>query len=628
MKQIITRLYEKKINASGLAIFRLFFSLVMLCEVVQIFYFRHLIYDKIPYVELSEIDYTIPLLLWLITIVLIAIGLFTRFACIINYIFCLVFIATINSYEYHMFYVYMGVSFLFLFTSIEKVFSLDRLRLILKHSNTRITYKPSRKTSVLNYYAYVLCGIAFVYFDSIFYKTASYNWLNGLGMWLPSSLPQITHLDSESFLLNNKWLSLFLGYVTFAFEGVFLFTFYKKKWRLPLFIIGVCLHLGIVIEFPLPWFGLGVSALYVLMVPVSFWKKIRKIAIFKTARLIFYYDEECPLCNRTKIILNYLDFFNAIEFKGVQTYGFSNLLFKNINEDELLDNIYSISDKGTIYSGIDTYKVAFKKIPLLLPIGILLCIPGIYHIGKLIYEKIAKNRYVERCTEENCGFKPANFPSITDDIKLSKTIRVKDLRISLITFGFVFILFFQINITLNSLLINNFKENIGFTGTTFSNTLNKVSMPLHKITKTFLGITTHAVFMDSHFNEYNHIIAIEAIFDDGKNIWLPIIDKEGNPDKYSYSFNWVKWTFRVNNPRINQDKLEKGIRDFTAFWAHKNNVDINTIKFLIKVKKVEIPTQWEESFLSKQIDNPWLNGGYVEWERDKFYSFVKDIEKI
>tara|TARA_R110002167_G_scaffold35735_2_gene113941 strand:- start:1001 stop:2887 length:1887 start_codon:yes stop_codon:yes gene_type:complete len=628
MKRIITRLYDKKIDASGLAIFRLCFSLVMLCEVIQLYYFRHLIYDKVPYIELSEIDYTVPLLLWMASIVFIAIGLFTRVASIVNYIFCLVFIATINSYEYHMFYVYMGVSFLFLFTSIEKVFSFDRLGLILKHSNTRVTYKPSRKTSVLNYYAYVLCGIAFVYFDSIFYKTASYNWLNGMGMWLPSSLPQITHLDSQSFLLNSKWLSLFLGYVTFVFEAVFLFTFFRKKWRLPLFIVGVGLHIGILIEFPLPWFGLGVSALYLLMVPVSFWRKIREKLSFKSARLIFYYDEECPLCNRTKIIINYLDFFNAIEFKGVQTYGFNNPLFKDINQEDLLDNIYSISNNGTIYSGIDTYKVAFKKIPFLFSLGILLSIPGIYHIGKWIYTKVADNRYVERCTEENCGFIPATFPSQIDDIKLSKTIKIKDLRIGFITFGFVLILFFQINITLNSLLINNFKQNIGFTGTTFSHVLNKVSIPLHKISKTFLGVTTHAVFMDTHFNEYNHIVAIEAILDNGEKLWLPIIDKDGNPDKYAYSFNWVKWTFRINSPKIDQTKLEKGIRDFTAFWAYKNEINLNTTKFMIKVKKVDIPTRWEEDFLSKQIAKPWLDGGYVEWETGTFYSFVKDIEKI
>ena len=143
-----------------------------------------------------------------------------------------------------------------------------------------------------------------------------------------------------------------------------------------------------------------------------------------------------------------------------------------------------------------------------------------------------------------------------------------------------------------------------------------------------MGVTTHAVFMDTHFNEYNHIVAIEAILDNGEKLWLPIIDKDGNPDKYAYSFNWVKWTFRINSPKIDQTKLEKGIRDFTAFWAYKNEINLNTTKFMIKVKKVDIPTRWEEDFLSKQIAKPWLDGGYVEWETGTFYSFVKDIEKI
>lgn len=628
MKKLVTKLYDKKINASGLAVFRVLFTLVMLCEVIQLFYFRHLVYDKTPYIELSEIDFSIPLLLWMGVLGLIILGLFTRVATIINYIFCLVFIATINSYEYHMFYVYIGVSFLFMFTSISKVGSLDALLLKLKHSNTRITYNPPRTTSVLNYYAFVLTGIAFVYFDSIFYKSASYNWLNGLGMWLPASLPQITQLDIVSFVLNNKYLALFLGYLTFLFEGVFIFTFFRKKWRLPLAIIGIGLHLGILIEFPLPWFGLGVSALYVLMLPVGYWSKLQKYLSFKSHKLTFYYDEECPLCNRTKLILGHLDIFNAISFKGVQTYGFNNPIFKDIAQDDLLDNIYSVSNKGKIYSGIDTYRFAFTKIPLVFPLGIFLNIPGIYHIGKWVYTKIAENRYVERCSEENCGFVPADFPISMDNIKLSKSYKVKDLKIGFISFGLGVILIFQLNITLNSLLINNFKESIGFTGTSVSKSLNSVSMPLHKITKVFLGITTHAVFMDSHFNDYNHIIAIEAVLDNGDKVWLPIIDQEGNPDKYAYSFNWVKWTFRVNNRNINQSNLEKGIKDFTAFWAHKNNIDLNSTTFFVKVKKVEIAKQWEKDFLSNQIAKPWIDGGYVEWKANKMISAIKDIESL
>lgn len=628
IKRVILKLYDKKIDASGLAVFRILFSLVMLCEVIQLFYFRHLVYDKIPFIEPSEIDVTLPMIAWMISIVFITIGLFTRTATIVNYVFCLVFIGTINSYEYHMFYVYMGVSFLFIFTSISKVGSLDRLRLMIKYSNTRTTYIPPIKTSVLNYYIYVVLGIAFVYFDSIFYKSASYNWLQGLGMWLPASLPQVTHLSQESFILNSKILSLFLGYLTFAFEAIFLFTFFRKKWRVPLLIVGVGLHLGILVEFPIPWFGLGVCAIYLLMVPVKYWRSLKDKMTLREPKLFFYYDEECPLCNRTKNIIGYLDFFGAIDFKGVQTYAFNNPMFKTIGRDQLLDNIYSVSRRGKIYAGVDTYKYAFKRLPLLAPLGYLISIPGVYDLAKWIYGKVAENRYVERCTEENCGFQPADFPKSMNDVKILKAWTIKDLKIDVLAIGIISVLCLQINVTLNSLLINNFKEKVGFTGTPVANTMNKLSGPIHKLSRSFFGITTHAVFMDSHFKNYNHIIAVEAVLKNGEKIWLPIIDRNGNPDKYAYSFNWVKWTFRVDGPQIDKTRLEKGIRDFTAFWAHKNNVELNTTRFEIKVKRVEVPLHWEKNYLTKQIQKPWSSGGYVTWKDRQFQSNIKDIEKI
>lgn len=628
MKNRITRLYDKKIDASGLAVFRVLYGIVLLCEVVQLFYFRHLVFDKIPYLEVSEIDFTIPLVLWMLVIFCIILGLFTRTATIINYVLSLVFFATITTYEYHMFYVYMGVNFLLIFTSISKTGSLDALRLKLKYSNTRFTYNPERKSSALNYFVYVLLGIAFVYFDSIFYKSASNLWTKGLGMWLPASLPQVTHLGTESFLLNSRFLSLLLGYLTFAFEAVFLFTFFRKKWRIPLLLIGIGLHLGIVIEFPLPWFGLGVSALYILMVPVSFWKKISNRLRLKQEKLLFYYDEECPLCNRTKIIISHLDFFRAVEFKGVQTYGFEDERLKVISKDELLDNIYSISRSDKVFHGIDTYKYAFKRIPLLFPLGILISIPGIYHLAAAVYKGVAENRHVERCTEENCGFTPPSFPIESDTIKIFKNLRIRDLKIYALRIYFILVCFLQLNITYNSLLLKKSKNTIGFTDSSLEKGIQMVSKPLRVLSKTFFGITTHAVFMDTHFDDYNHIIAIEADLKDGRKIWLPIIDKEGNPDWYNYSFNWVKWTFRVNNRNINQKQLNKGIRDFTAFWAHKNGIDLRDAKFLVKVKKVDIPKHWEENFLEKQIAKPWVSGGYVEWKNEKYYPSVKDIEKL
>ena len=44
------------------------FCAVMLAEVLHLFYFRHLIFDAIPFVEEPAISFAMPLLLWMATL--------------------------------------------------------------------------------------------------------------------------------------------------------------------------------------------------------------------------------------------------------------------------------------------------------------------------------------------------------------------------------------------------------------------------------------------------------------------------------------------------------------------------------------------------------------------------------
>src|SRR5690554_1600910 len=203
--QNFSRLYDKQIDAKGLALFRIAFALVLLGEVIQLYYFRHLTFDKIPYVVPGEIEMWPVLLFWMGALIFVILGLFTRTAAIINYILSVAVIGTMSSYEYHMFYSYLIINFLFIFLPISKTFSLDRLILKLKYSNTLVRYNPPQTVSVLAYYLPVLLGIGFFYFDSVFFKFTSPLWLNGLGMWLPSSLPQAILVDISP-LLNIKVL--------------------------------------------------------------------------------------------------------------------------------------------------------------------------------------------------------------------------------------------------------------------------------------------------------------------------------------------------------------------------------------------------------------------------------------
>lgn len=628
--RILKKSFNKKIDGTGLAIFRITYSTVLLCEIIQLFYFRHLIFDKIPYLMPAEIDFGIPIIIWAIAVVAIIFGFRTRFFTIINYLLSLILIGTITTYEYHVFYAYMGVNFLLMFMPISQCLSLDRLIEKLKYSNTTYRHFPSKTVRQVHYLILPFVGIAIVYFDSIFYKLASPTWLNGLGSWLPSSLPMITH-SQNTWLLNQELLIKFIGWGTILFEAIFLVVFFRKKWRVPVFIIGMLLHIGIVIEFPIPWFGLTVCSIYLLLVPVSFWQKTFSINKSKPT-LFFYYDRNCPLCLRTVIILSHFDWFNKISFKTVQLDASSDIQISSIDEDILLDDIHSVNLKGEIFSGIDTYIECLTRIWFLSPLALLLRISGVNYLAKRVYSYIAKNRNTVRCTEDNCGF---NIPEIRDNnqLKILKNLKYEDFKFYLVKYFLVFVVFMQATLIINdSWLVEKVKTNLGIEKSLVNQKIKKLIFPLHKFTRTYFGITSHQVFTERiHFDNYNHIVAITYLNEEGNEIWLPIIDQRGMPDFYIYGANWVKWTFRVISLNVSQGNLEKGVRDFTFFWAEHNGINLKLSRkhqFNIKVKKIDSPRGWEKDFLTKQIDKPWVNGGYVIWEKREFSSFLKNIEEL
>lgn len=623
---VVKSLYEKKVHAVGLAIFRIFYSFMLLCEVGQVFYFRNLIFDDVPFLEPGELDFSAPLVCWMIVLVCMLFGLYTRQLAILNYLFSLIFFSTIGTYEYHMFYVYIGLNFILMFMDVSQVLSIDRIRFSLKYSNTRFRYVPTVYAPVLNYYILVLVGIAFIYFDSIFYKTMANLWTRGLGVWLPSSIPQAVYFNHIS-LLNQKELMLFLGYLTLVFEILFIFLFWFRRTRLIVAVIGIGLHFGILLVYPIPWFALGFIAIYMLLVPIAFWRRLYHWVVFKNPQITFYYDEQCPLCNRTVIVLRSLDWLKAVAFKGVQTYSSQDAHLAGRSEEVLLADIHSVSRRGTVRSGVDTYLEVARYIPVLVIPGVVFRIPGLYHLAKYVYSVIAGDRITERCTEDSCGYVPPVVPLDTDGIKILRTLRVKELRLWGISFGFAVLCLLQLISIYNSPLVGVVTNVTGFSRTGPGKQLGKLARGIQKQTKIYLGITGHTVFLDQHFEGYNHIIAIEYRGD--KRVFLPIINENGNPASYLLGPTWAKWSFRVNGPVVSVKKLESGVRDFTAFWMVQQGLKFDDEQnFAVLVKRIDTPEFWVRDFLKKQLEKPWKEAGSATWKNGEFSFSVKDIEAL
>lgn len=426
---------------------------------------------------------------------------------------------------------------------------------------------------------------------------------------MPASLPQVT-LIAPHWLLNQKYLVLFLGYLTFVFEVVFPIFFWVKRLRILFAIIGVGLHIGIFLIFPIPYFGLGVTALYVLLLPNKYWEWVGQKLKFKQPKLVFFYDNECPLCARTKTIIQFFDFFGAVDFKSVQVYGFEHEALQEIPKDKLLADMHTVDGKGTVRVGVDSYRKAFMYIPLFFVLGLLLYIPGIYHLAKRVYQYVAKNRELERCTEDSCGYTPPNFPIDSDDILLLKNLKVQDLRV----FGLKFMLLVVVILQLNGRFGPVTVSKISKVSESFGKAIEPVQIATHGYATKLLGITPHGVFVDGHFQGQDYIHTLTYNGD-----MLPMIQENGQPGKYLRGGSWVNYVFRVDRPFGKSDSpdLEKGLIRYSAFWLHKNGLGTENAEFDLIRKNVKVAFEWEKDRLKNNLAKPWKKVGKLVWKNNK-----------
>ncbi|MFT5250020.1 MAG: putative DCC family thiol-disulfide oxidoreductase YuxK [bacterium] len=603
---------KKKVDGTGLFLFRIVFSCIVLVEVTQMKVYQHLMFDKIPYAEPSDVNFNVLLIFWQLTLVCLIIGFKTRGAVVINFIMSSFFFMTLSEFEYNVFYTYQSISFLFLFLPISRGLSVDFLLRKIKYSGPYQTYTPPTAVNVWSYYLPILLGLGFVYFDSVCFKlTSNHIWLKGLGVWLPASLPQAVHVNF-SWLLNQEYVVKFLGYLTMIFEIVFLFFFWFNRYRTPFIIIGVGLHVGILGVFPTPLFAITAISFYVLLVPVHYWRKLFQK---RKEKIKFYYDQECPLCVRTKIILGSITPNDKVGFYGIQTFVHQEPLLKDINLDLLFQDIHGVKD-NKVYQGFEVYQIIFLSTWYLFPIGLFMSLPGVNFICRKIYELIAKNRLTERCTEDTCGYKPPTLPVNVNNIKLLKNVNIGAVKSKLLIGLIVTCFFFQgLSTWFTPLFQNQIKQSPIALIQRVNNTIYQVKSIFDPISYKTMAITNHPLFLEGHFKNYTSYYGLK----NQEGEFLPVYNKNGLVESDNYGTNWRFFTFEVNGPNPKINKAISGYKRYLYFYVGKNKIKHKDLRFDLMKKKVKVPRRWGKDFLNKMILNPWVKVGTMGWSNGEFF---------
>ncbi|GAB4257087.1 MAG: hypothetical protein Kow0065_06160 [Methylomicrobium sp.] len=585
-------------------------------------YFRHLIFDPVPYIDVEFPLIPFFLCLWGIAAFFIIIGYHCQYALIASYVFWIIFVQFTpmqrdfdGGFDAFM----TGAGFFLLFMPTDRAFAVDRLR-------ARLTvpfhvFKPDTFDNVsrLSYVLPVVICLGFLYVDSAVHKLFAEHWRNGLGAWLPSTQPYYISVIDMSWLLNQEWLQKLIGYTILIFQFSFLFFFSNRHLRPFYLLVGVSLHLGITLTFNIYPFGLGMLIFYTLLVPFSWWRCLGHFIRSSSVSLKVFYDRDCPLCNRTAHIIHFFDIRNAILFLDAQTFSKDEPKLASFTLETLLTDLYAVDRQGNVYRGVDTYIQILLTMRYLFFIGWLLKTPGIYHLAKSRYRKIADQRQRHPC-DQNCVVptysQPSSFYAMLFENRTGNAAKVVK-RLKTLTKVTMIIIILQLNSTIHYGLLYRF--DIDTRSHPLALALTQASNSILLLSHSFLGITPHALYLHDHFEGYDKLIAITYTSKDGNESWLPFVNSQGRLLAPHWGRVHSMWANIAVTPKIDEARLNKFIMKITAFWAHRLGLALDDTVFHIKMKSNAAPSYWVHNLRELNLNNTaWTEIGTATWQNNRF----------
>lgn len=606
--------FHQLVSAAPIGLFRVLFGLITLQEIFFLNYFHHLIFDPIPFMDMEFPMIHFFIWIWGAVAACLMVGYHSQFAALANYAFWIVFV---NFTPMHRdfdggFDAFMiGANFFLLFMPIDKRFSLDELRRKLNQPFEDSVDSSSARVSGLAVTLPVTICLGFLYFDSAIHKMFAEHWRNGLGAWLPASMPYYISALDFSWWLNQESLQKVIGYGIIVFQFTFIFC-WRHRWLQPAyFLFGAGLHLGITLVLNIYPFGLGMLIFYALVAPSDWYQAFGRAIKCPNRTLTVFFDEQCPLCRRTVIILRHFDICAAIDFKGMQTYANQYTELSAVDDELLLRDLYALDGAGKLYAGIDTYAQILKKMRYPYPVGLLLTLPGVRTVAAAVYRRIADNRIREACQDVCPIPKAVVIQTWYDKLFVDKSQPQLRRTLHKVAKCFLLMIAFQVNSSLHYGLVYRLNIDTGQSAATrlFSELSNSVAL----VSTSFFGITPHALYLHDHFAGYNQLVAITYIDPQGDERWLPFVDQQGRMLAPNWGRVHSMWANIAVTPKIDRYRLRRAVMRVTAFWGIKLGLDLNSTTFRVKVKNIVMPFSWEKDLLQRNLSGIWETCGEVAW---------------
>jgi len=112
----------------------------------------------------------------------------------------------------------------------------------------------------------------------------------------------------------------------------------------------------------------------------------------KRDRNVLLFDSDCPMCTFQSRTLSWLDWFNRVEMISLKDPRTQEIAL-DITREDLLEAIHCVTPDGEIHWGARAIRFLGMRIPLLIPVGLFLWLPGVIWIAEKGYAFVSRNRH-------------------------------------------------------------------------------------------------------------------------------------------------------------------------------------------------------------------------------------------
>jgi uncharacterized membrane protein YphA (DoxX/SURF4 family) len=572
-----TRFFSQLNTAVGtqsMALFRVLFCLFCLSIIKEVYFFSSLFFDDIDSISKNPFPAKLFLLAWAFCASMVCIGFYTRLFATANYLFTIVATSFFTNARIGTFnddLLRIG-SFLLIFMPVTRSFSIDAFIERIRFENS-----TPKQTSYYNYFFFTFLSLGLLYIGSGITKLCSNMWQQGLGLWMPSTMPYNHWNEAHTLYIDNYWLSVSLNWAVIIWELSFIFLLFNKRLHWLIVIPGIAFHIGIGILFPFPKICLGPIIFYSLFIPDSFWKSLsaKLTASSKTTVVIAENNSKQLILKR---------FLTAIDYR--KKFLFTNGSQLSINNED--------------YSTKPAAIKLFQSYILTKPLSWLMHLEVFYLFVDYIIDVLINKDHLS-ANKQPLSFVTLRFKRILFEIFIAYMIFMQAISNG-----------YHIYSHTNVQKQKNTEKNLRARRNN-----DDLSLKPSNLSRTLFGVNSRGLFIDHSNKGVKNIYAITYFDKNGKEIWLPFFDERGFSSGYNMNMNWPKYSFNtvcvVTNPA---DSI--ALKKYTYFWATKNNIQLDSVPMNVYRKQFVYPTAFEVGYHQKLRNTPWQLEGKMLWKQYTF----------